>query len=164
MSFLAQQARQLSGEGLQRAEIISKLESEGHAREDIVAAISDASVPLDMETVDRGGIGDAAGEHHYAQRGRYSAWIHVVLGFLISTLFWSGTLGSLLFLLNLRAEWLTLPVGGVVSFFIFRDRWRVNEAFTSRYLSGVANLSLFYAPVVSVIYAHVRGVKKFSGR
>jgi len=164
MSFLAQQARQLSGEGLQRAEIISKLESEGHAREDIVAAISDASVPLDMETVDRGGIGDAAGEHHYAQRGRYSAWIHVVLGFLISSLFWSTPFGLALALMNLFPPFLSTFCGAVVSYFIFRDRWRVNEAFTSRYLSGVANLSLFYAPVVSVIYAHVRGVKKFSGR
>jgi hypothetical protein len=164
MSFLAQQARQLSGEGLQRAEIISKLESEGHAREDIVAAISDASVPLDMETVPSGGIGDAEGEHLYVQRGQYGAWLYVVLGFLISTLFWSGTLGGLLLVLKLHAEWLTLAVGAVVSFFVFRDRWRVNEAFTSRYLSGLMNLSLLYAPVVSFVYAHVRGVKKFSGR
>jgi hypothetical protein len=164
MSFLAQQARQLSGEGLQRAEIISKLESEGHAREDIVAAISDASVPLDMETVPSGGIGDAEGEHLYAQRGKYGAWLYVVLGFLISTLFWSTPLSAVLLALNIRVEWIAFISGGAVSYFIFRDRWRVNEAFTSRYLSGVANLSLLYAPVVSFVYAHVRGVKKFSGR
>ena len=41
---------------------------------------------------------------------------------------------------------------------------RCTEAYASQYCSGVANLSLLYVPLVALVYANVRGVRKLSGR
>jgi hypothetical protein len=55
-------------------------------------------------------------------------------------------------------------LGIVVAYFTFRDRWRCIEAYSSRYCSGVMNLSLLYVPLVALVYANVRGIKKFARR
>lgn len=116
------------------------------------------------------------GEHLTAERGSYSAWAYVVVGFLLSV----GAMGLVLQLaissvlamndtfLHHDTQntllFLGFAVGGVISFFVYRDRWRVNEAFTSRFLSGVMQLSMLYAPALSMIYAYFRGIQKFKKR
>ncbi len=114
-------------------------------------------------------IGDAAGEHLEMRRGKYDAWIWVGIAFLMQI----GLVGSLVGLLPILYfggdEMLTvgLCVGGVIglvaAFFTFRDRWRVNEAFSSRFCSGLANLSLIYVPWIALVYANIRGLKKLRG-
>jgi hypothetical protein len=55
-------------------------------------------------------------------------------------------------------------VGLVGAWGTFRDRWRVNEAFASRFCSGLANLSMLYVPIVAWVYANIRAIKKLRGR
>ena len=56
---------------------------------------------------------------------------------------------------------ITAALAGIAgAYLVFRDRWKVNEALSSRFCSGVANLSMLYVPIVSFVYANVRGVKK----
>jgi hypothetical protein len=57
-----------------------------------------------------------------------------------------------------------LATGPVAAYFTFRKRWRVIEAFSSRFCIGLMNLSILYVPVVAFIYANVRGVQKLTGR
>jgi hypothetical protein len=120
--------------------------------------------------------GDAAGEHRRMKRGRYSAWAWVVLGFLIHVSGWFFVSMAALvllagqtargrgggFFLGLTGAGAALGIGAAV--WTFRDRWRCIEAFCSRFCSGVANLSLFYVPLVAAVYASLRGVDKFRGR
>jgi hypothetical protein len=122
-----------------------------------------------------GPVGDRAGEHMHMEHGRYSAWAYVVIGFIYEALFLGATLGllagagvgKLIQAVNDNPQTLDLGIfvtaalvgiGG--AYFVFRDRWKVNEALSSRFCSGVANLSMLYVPIVSVVYANVRGVKK----
>jgi hypothetical protein len=119
--------------------------------------------------------GDAAGEYIGMDRGRYDAWIYVGIAFL-------GQLGLLGLLPAMLAVYLASAAeagpdvvtaagfiaggaaGAAGAFFTFRDRWRCIEAFSSRFCSGVANLSLLYVPIIALIYANIRGVQKLVGR
>jgi hypothetical protein len=121
--------------------------------------------------------GDRAGEYMHIERGRYDAWIYVVLAFLMQAGWIGGVVGLVLnaiffssstgrhhgddFAVGLGIGFL---VGGVVAFFTFRDRWRCIEAFSSRWCSGVANLSLLYVPIVAFFYANARAVGKLKGK
>jgi hypothetical protein len=127
------------------------------------------------------GHGDKAEEHLRIARGKYSAWPYVVLGFLM-VVFWMAAIPFL-------AGWLALEPPGrpryfadrhdadlagiiltcasgvfglVAAWLVFRDRWRCVEAFTSRFLSGVTNISLLYAPLIAAGYALVRGFRKLT--
>jgi hypothetical protein len=130
------------------------------------------SVQVDGSTVAR--YGDRAGEYVRMERGRFDAWIHVVIAFLMeSALIGLGPALGLIYLLSSTAIGPTnAPVvggvvgalgGGVVAWLVFRDRWRCIEAFSSRFCSGVANLSLLYVPIVALVYANVRALAKRRG-
>jgi hypothetical protein len=115
------------------------------------------------------GVGDKAGEYTVMERGQYSAWLYVAIGFGLNAFLWG--LPLMLGLEALRHGQpmsdgmvaFTSLVGAIPAFVTFHDRWRCVEAFTSRSLSGIMNLSLLYAPIVALVYANYRGIKKFSG-
>lgn len=119
--------------------------------------------------------GDAASEHLTMKRGRFSAWPYVVLAFMMEI----ALLGFIPGFAAAFAIALATSDGGVVglvgllfgafagvigAFFMFRDRWRCNEAFSSRFCSGLMNLSLLYVPWIALVYANVRGVQKLFGK
>ncbi len=108
-------------------------------------------------------VGDAAGEHLIMSRGRYSAWFYVVLAFALEAAAIGAVpryvLGDLFHLPDLGLA-IGIGVGVVCSWLVFRDRWRCIEAFSSRFCSGIMNLSIFYVPLVAFVYANVRGASK----
>ena len=129
-----------------------------------------------------GDRGDKAGEHLDMQRGRYGAGMYVFVAFVYEVVL----IGLPVFLvLNFAVGRIMLAayeaghypphiltwvpwIAGVtfglpIAWLVFHDRWKTIEAFSSRYCSGVANLSLLYVPVVALVYANVRGVKKLGG-
>ncbi|MFO0593184.1 MAG: hypothetical protein U0441_36915 [Polyangiaceae bacterium] len=120
------------------------------------------------------GYGDAALEHLYMKRGRYSAWVYVVLAYIMEA-FVIGCLvglpGGLLVGYLAKSDdamaitmlALGVPGGFGLAYLVFRDRWRVNEAFSSRFCVGIMNISIMFVPLVSFVYANVRGVKKLMG-
>jgi hypothetical protein len=123
-------------------------------------------------------FGDAAGEHLRMTRGRYGATVYVVFAFLMQIGIVTGAFALLAALIsgvgqfNDDATALVMLVslgtgllgGSVLSYFVFRDRWKCIEAFSSRFCSGLMNLSLMYVPFIALVYANVRGVQKLSGR
>lgn len=120
--------------------------------------------------------GDRAGEYMNMERGRYDAWIYVVIAFLFQVGWIGGILGLIINAMFGSSSSATrhddigvglgigFLVGGVAAWFTFRDRWRCIEAFSSRWCSGVANLSLLYVPVVAFFYANTRAVGKLRGK
>lgn len=130
---------------------------------------------------DNTGFGDRAGEHLRMRRGKYGATAYVVLAYLeVAVLLglvpflgtalaleppWSQPLISPP---DLRFSILAWSAGGsailglLAAWAIFRDRWRCIEAFSSRYCSGVMNLTLIYLPTIAAIYACVRGARKLT--
>ncbi len=125
-----------------------------------------------------GPVGDRAGEFLHMNRGRYSAWAYVVIAFIFEVLFLGGTIGLLIgagvgkLIQGVSDHPHTMEYGiaitcGIVgiagAIFVFRDRWKVNEALSSRFCSGLANLSMLYVPIISFVYANVRGIKKLFG-
>ena len=119
--------------------------------------------------------GDAASEHLTMKRGRYSAWVYVVFAFLFQAAILGGIPGAIVGALVDTAGihgsapgFIGLAVavilGGGGAYLTFRDRWRVNEAFSSRFCAGLMNLSLMYVPIISLVYANVRGVQKLFGK
>lgn len=119
-------------------------------------------------------IGDRAGEWIHMERGRYSAWAYVVIAFIYQMLILGG-IGALCFgdlgeslggaKSTIASAGLIAGVAGglLASYLVFRDRWKCTEAFSSRFCSGIANLSMLYVPVVALVYANVRGIKKLKG-
>ncbi len=112
-------------------------------------------------------------------RGNYSAWVYVGVAFFYQMIVLALTLGMLigggagvlaLWLTNDRGVMSVVIVVALAlsaaggSWLIFRDRWRCIEAFSSRYCSGLMNLSLVYVPFIAVGYATVRGVRKLRRR
>ncbi|WP_375768702.1 hypothetical protein NR798_44665 [Archangium gephyra] len=120
--------------------------------------------------------GDAAGEQLYMERGKYAARIYVFFAFLLQAWiasFVCTTLITLPLVTLMPGDpasrfpplvLLSLIGGGVLAWNTFRDRWKVIEAFSSRYCSGLANFSMLYVPLVAWGYANVRAVRKLSGR
>jgi hypothetical protein len=122
--------------------------------------------------------GDRAGEHLRMKRGRFRATVYVFFAFLMQMAIVAGifaaSAGLVAALANLSDDLtgaLALGAaaagaigGGVLAYFVFRDRWKCIEAFSSRFCSGLMNLSLLYVPVVALVYANVRGVQKLSGK
>ena len=120
-------------------------------------------------------FGDRAGEYLHMHRGRYDATVYVFFAFL----FQMGLVGLLVGgipALVLGAvsgdEQLALgaflilgiPAGIAGAYFTFRDRWKCIEAYSSRFCSGLMNLSLLYVPIIALVYANVRGIQKLAGR
>jgi hypothetical protein len=114
--------------------------------------------------------GDRAGEHLGMDRGRYSAWTHVVIAFALEALLLGvapmlvikGALGGAIS--TSTASGIGLVGGLFIAWLVFRDRWRCIEAFSSNFCSGVMNLSVLYVPVVALVYANVRGIGKLTRR
>lgn len=136
------------------------------------AARARPSVAIEGSTVAR--YGDRAGEHLQMERGRFDAWIHVVIAYLFEVALLGALPGlGLYYALGLVVPGTTIPsgigavvgvlFGGALAWLAFRDRWRCIEAFSSRFCSGVANLSLMYVPFVALAYANVRAVAKRRG-
>jgi hypothetical protein len=124
-------------------------------------------------------IGDREGEHLHMERGRYDAWAYTVIAFVGQIAFLGATLGWLIakpvaWAIDGVADnpdtatttmWIVAGVIGLAAAWLtFRDRWRVNEAFSSRWCSGLANLSMLYVPVFAFVYANVRAIGKLRGR
>lgn len=116
--------------------------------------------------VNPGLVGDAAGEHRYIERGRYHAWIHVLLAFLAQAfLLYFASEGVLEKFLSVEtSELIGFFVGFGLTFAIYWNRWLCIEAYASESCSGIFNLSMFYVPLVVVCYANYRGFKKLAGR
>ena len=110
-------------------------------------------------------VGDSEGEHFTIEHGKYGAWFYVVLAFIME----GALLGALPYwLLAHFSESLALGgaglIGGAGAFWVFHDRWRCIEAFSSKFCSGVMNLSLLYVPFVALTYATIRGIGKLRRR
>jgi len=115
-------------------------------------------------------VGDRAGEYLAVRRGRYSAWIHVVIAYLLE----SALLGALLsdglrYVFHFARDSdvptvIGMLTGAVLVWFVFRDRWRCIEAHASRYCSGLLNLSVLYVPFIALVYANIRGLAKARAR
>jgi len=123
-------------------------------------------------------FGDSAGEHLRMTRGRYRASVYVFFAFLMQIGVVTGVFVAIAALIaglgqldddatgivTLVAGSIGFCGGGALAYFVFRDRWKCIEAFSSRFCSGLMNLSLLYVPWVALVYANVRGVQKLSGR
>jgi hypothetical protein len=116
------------------------------------------------------GVGDLGNEHLRMKRGKYSAWIHIHIAFFAQTALLTS-LAALVLAEVFHADALSYTILGIASFvaisatlWIYIDRWSCIEAFSSRFCSGVANLSILYVPVISFVYANIRGLKKLRGR
>lgn len=124
-------------------------------------------------------VGDREGEHLHMDRGRYDAWAYTVIAFIGQIAFLGATAGWLLgktvaWAVSGVADspdtartalWITAGIVGLAGAWgTFRDRWRVNEAFASRFCSGLANLSMLYVPAIAFVYANVRALGKLRGR
>jgi hypothetical protein len=109
------------------------------------------------------------------QRGRYSAWMHVVVAFLYQiglvggpVMLLAQTAGEGFGMFEHDATTMGLVIGGVTglvaAFFVFRGRWSKAEAFASRYTSGIANISLLYVPHVALYYVNRSALKALFAR
>jgi hypothetical protein len=122
--------------------------------------------------------GDRAGEHLRMKRGRFGATVYVFFAFLMQMAIVAGFFaligGIVAAVANLDDDvtgMITLGLGatgavggGVLAYFVFRDRWKCIEAFSSRFCSGLMNLSIMYVPFIALVYANVRGIQKLSGK
>ena len=125
------------------------------------------------DVAERSPHGDAAHEHLYMKRGHFSAWPHVVIAFLMEAALVgcavglpagyaiSAVLGRGVF--ETAALAVGAPVGLAAAYFVFRDRWRCIEAFSSRFCVGLMNISMLFVPIVALVYANVRGLRKLGG-
>jgi hypothetical protein len=115
-------------------------------------------------------VGDRAGEHLAMRRGRYGAWIHVVIAYLLQTVLVGAVLSDGLRYAGQFTSASDLPTvigmlaGAALVSLVFRDRWRCTEAHASRYCSGLLNLSLLYVPVIALLYVNVRALAKARAR
>lgn len=122
--------------------------------------------------------GDRAGEHLIMKRGRFRATVYVFFAFLMEIALVAGifALGAGIVaavagldddvagMLTLSAGGAGTLGGGVLAYFVFRDRWKCIEAFSSRFCSGLMNFSMLYVPAVALVYANVRGIQKLQGK
>ena len=104
------------------------------------------------------------------RRGRYGAWAHVVIAYLLqSALLGAFLADGLRYVFHSTSDGdipagIGMITGAVLVWFVFRDRWRCIEAHASRYCSGLLNLSLLYVPLIALVYANVRGLAKARAR
>ncbi len=116
------------------------------------------------------GVGDSQGEPSTMKHGKYTAWTYVYIAFLLQ-LAAVGFLFDLAVSLIAKSPMLSyIPLGiasavaAFLALWVYSDRWRCIEATTSRSCSGSVNLSIFYVPFVALVYANIRGLRKFAGR
>jgi hypothetical protein len=107
-------------------------------------------------------VGDRAGEHLLMGHGKYSAWTHVVIAFVLEAIV-LGAVPMLIFAgfgLGEIGYAIGLAIGAVGAIWVFANRWRCIEAFASKFCSGLMNLSLLYVPFVAFVYANTRALGK----
>ncbi len=73
-------------------------------------------------------------------------------------------LALIVFLPDVAATAGAAVIGGIFAWLVFRDRFRCNEAFSSRFCSGLMSFSMLYVPFISLVYGVSRGVAKLSRR
>ncbi len=114
--------------------------------------------------------GDAAQENVGIRHGKYSAWVYVHIAFFAQI----AVLGLIVAALLSHDGGAAMPLSracGVATLaailftlWVYFDRWRCVEAVASKSCSGVANLSLFYVPIIAAVYANYRGLRKLAGK
>jgi hypothetical protein len=124
---------------------------------------------IGVPTASRQGVGDSGGEHLTLSRGKYNAWFYVEIAFFGQVVLTGVVVASLLsavpslqptsdVVLGVAAPfavWLTL--------WVYSDRWHCIEAYSSQFCSGIANFSMFYVPVIALVYANSRAVMRLKG-
>jgi hypothetical protein len=114
--------------------------------------------------------GDSGYEFIRMKRGKYDAWGYVHLAFFVQVAWVAAWAAFGIAVATHAAEASSALLGTAVfvgiasTLWIYTDRWCCIEAFSSRFCSGMANLSLFYVPVIAFFYANYRGFKKLIGR
>jgi hypothetical protein len=120
-------------------------------------------------------IGDAAGEYRLIPRGPHRAWTYVVVAFVFEICFLSFEIYDLLkhtkAAHNPDATVLVSAAAGILlSIWVYNDRWRCIEAFSSRFCFGSGYLSLLtthlcmiWVPTIAFLYANYRGLRKLLG-
>jgi hypothetical protein len=113
-------------------------------------------------------VGDHLGEHLAMKRGKRSAWPHVIIGAVIMGFVSAFVLSGICELIvsglfsahdfGVCSSAMSLLLTSVFIFWVYLDRWRVNEAYTSRYVTGP--VTLIYLPMVSIGYALSRAVER----
>jgi hypothetical protein len=111
-------------------------------------------------------VGDFAGEHREMDRGKYHAWLYVMVAFVTQ-----AVVTVLLFdkcfrlFLGPNASIIAGTVLGIsLTVAIYWNRWCCIEAYASEGCSGLINFSIFYVPLVALYYANYRGFLKLKGR
>lgn len=141
----------------------------GMDRSQVAAAAANVYAVGPPATEVRLQYGDAARENVGIKHGKYSAWVHVHIAFFAQILV-LGVLVALLLthvdsgMTQIRAYGIAIVVAILVTLWVYFDRWRCVEAVASKSCSGVANLSLFYVPIVAAVYANYRGLRKLAGK
>ena len=104
-------------------------------------------------------MGDDAGEHLYMPRGEYSGWPYVVIAVLLQALV-PFVFVAALDLVDPSVEKVAFALaalsGAGLVFAAFWNRWRVIEAFASRFCVGWVNISVFIAVPAALLYANAR--------
>lgn len=63
------------------------------------------------------------------------------------------------------ASWIVGGLAGAgIALLVFWNRWKCIEAFSSQATCGITNISVLYVPIVALMYANWRGVKKVFDR
>jgi hypothetical protein len=113
-------------------------------------------------------IGDTAGEYTEVPRGKYRAWVHVVIAFAVQAVLLGVLLAKAMEILFHAESPVAVPVGlslGLaIAVLIYDDRWHCIEAFSSLYCTGLLTASLFVVPIVAFCYANYRGFRKLRRR
>jgi hypothetical protein len=115
------------------------------------------------------GIGDSGREHLSIERGKYDASAYVEFAFFGQVILVGILIARLLSLTGLEAaNDVVIIIAGIVAvsstLWVYFDRWRCIEAHSSRFCSGIANFSMFYVPIVALIYANYRALARLQGR
>jgi hypothetical protein len=138
----------------------------------VVALIAYWKVPIDyfilVAGASRKGIGDSGLEHTAVKRGKYSAWAHVEFAFFGQIVLIGFLVARLLSVIGVKETGdVVIIIAGILAvsstMWVYYDRWRCIEAYSSRFCSGIANLSMFYVPLVALIYANYRALKRLQG-
>lgn len=117
----------------------------------------------------RQGVGDSGREHLSIERGKYDASGYVEFAFFGQVVFVGILIARLLSSIGLEAtNDAVIIIASIVAvsstLWVYFDRWRCIEAYSSRFCSGIANFSLFYVPVLALVYANYRAIARLQGR
>ncbi len=120
--------------------------------------------------------GDAAGEYLFMRRGGLRAWAYVAVSFIFEICWLSMMVFELLKRTKAGHDSPNLTVliavaaGIALSVWVYNDRWRCIEAFSSRFCFGTGyaalittHLCMAWVPSFAFAYANYRGLRKLLG-